>query len=139
LKAFQFIITTAVFFCFAFTAKAQKVEDIFFHLYTDSLKKGVHNYINVDGKLTDGTWRPLTSKEIEFAANTGNWDGNSLIIDSSYNKDSVVVTAVLKDKPEVSKKVTIYMKKNSTNGTLKTEDELFRDWNNKKKRKNIRS
>jgi hypothetical protein len=34
--------------------KAQKVDSIFFHPYTDSLKKGTYNYINVDGKLSDG-------------------------------------------------------------------------------------
>ena len=37
---------------------AQKVDSIFFHLYTDSLKKGQYNYINIDGKLSDGRWMP---------------------------------------------------------------------------------
>jgi len=35
-------------------AKAQKVENIYVNLYTDSLKKGTFNYINIDGKLSNG-------------------------------------------------------------------------------------
>ena len=46
----------------AATLKAQQVDSIFLNLYTDSLKKGQHNYINVDGKLSNGKWMPLTSK-----------------------------------------------------------------------------
>ena len=52
-------------FCI-FLANAQKVDSIFFHLYTDSLKKGTHNYINVDGKLSNSRWHPFTEKEIKF-------------------------------------------------------------------------
>ena len=40
---------------------AQKVQEIYLHLYTDSLKKGTYNYINIDGKMTDGSWMPLTA------------------------------------------------------------------------------
>ena len=50
--------------------KAQKVDSIYFHLYTDSLKKGTYNYINVDGKLSDGTWKPLTAKDILFSSSS---------------------------------------------------------------------
>src|SRR4051794_40104595 len=110
--------------------KAQQVESIEFHLYTDSLKKGVYNYINIDGRMSDGSWRPLNSKQIQFACNTGTWDGNSLVIDSSYNKDSVVVTAALRGSTAMQKTITIYMKKNLTNPLLKTEEELLKEWNN---------
>lgn len=108
---------------------AQQVESIAFHLYTDSLKKGVHNYINVDGKLSDGRWQPLNSKSVQFTSNAGTWDGNNLIIDSAYTKDSVVVTATLKSNTAVKETVTIYMKKNLTNERLKTEEELLNNWN----------
>ncbi|TKK68627.1 hypothetical protein FC093_10955 [Ilyomonas limi] len=116
--------------CFVIHGKAQQIESIEFHLYTDSLKKGVHNYINVDGKLGDGNWRPLNSKLIQFSSNAGTWDGNNLIIDSSYNKDSVVVTAVLKGNTALQKTVTIYMKRNLVGERLKTEEELMKEWDN---------
>ncbi|MEJ7678294.1 MAG: hypothetical protein WKG06_10625 [Segetibacter sp.] len=95
----------------AFTSKAQKVESIYFNLYTDSLKKGVYNYINIDGKLANGTYLPLMSDEVNFSSSAGKWEGNSLIIDSTYKHDSVVITASLKEHPEIKKNVTIYLKK----------------------------
>ena len=120
----------------AFTASAQKVDSIYFNLYTDSLKKGVHNYINVDGKLTNGTYQPLMSNEVAFTSSAGRWEGNSLIVDSAYKQDSVVITASLKEHPEVKKNVTIYLKKIVTEAPLKTEKELLEEWRKKGQQKN---
>lgn len=50
----------------ATAVSAQKIDSIYFHLYTDSLKKGFYNYINVDGKMSDGSWTPLDSTQILF-------------------------------------------------------------------------
>lgn len=122
------------FTIFAFRAKAQKVESIWFNLYTDSLKKGVYNYINVDGKLADGTYQPLMSTEVTFSSSTGKWDGNSLIIDTACKQDSIVITACLKEHADVKKKVTIYLKKIVTEPTLKTEKELLDEWKRKGKK-----
>lgn len=133
MKIFRFVLLV-IPVCCVFSSEAQKVDSIFFHLYTDSLKKGVYNYINVDGKLSDGRWLPLSSKQIQFSSNTGTWNGNSLIIDSSYNKDSVVVTAILRDHPEMKKTIVIYMKKNLKNEPLKTEDEILREMNKGKRK-----
>jgi hypothetical protein len=121
--------------CFVAYGKAQQIESIEFHLYTDSLKKGVYNYINIDGKMSDGSWRPLNTKLVQLSCNTGTWDGNSLIIDSSYAKDSVVVTATMKGNTALQKTVTIYMKKNLMDPKLKTEEELLNEWDKKSSRK----
>lgn len=109
----------------AFAGRAQTVDSIFFHLYTDSLKKGVHNYINVDGKLSNGNWKPLTAKEITFTSTYGVFDGNSLIIDSSFTGEKVMVKAVLKSNPALWKEVTIYMKKVESTERLKTMEEVM--------------
>jgi hypothetical protein len=69
--------------------KAQKVDSIYFHLYTDSLKKGTYNYINVDGKLSNDHWMPLTDKEISFTSTAGNFKGNSLFIDSNFTEEKI--------------------------------------------------
>ncbi len=106
-------------------ASSQKVESIYFNLYTDSLKKVVHNYINVDGKLSNGKYAPLDSKQIILSSSYGKWEGNDLIIDPSYKQDSVVVTAVLKGDASVTKTVTIYMKRNLAPERLKTEQEVL--------------
>jgi hypothetical protein len=78
----------------------QHIDSIYFHLYTDSLKKGVHNYINVDGKLSNGKWMPLTDKEIKFSSSYGVFVGNSLIIDSAFTGEKVTVRAVLRSNPK---------------------------------------
>ena len=128
-------IATILFILFSVAAKAQKVETIHFNLYTDSLKKGVHNYINVDGKLTNGSFLPLMADEVMFSSTDGKWEGNSLILDSSFAKDSVIVTAWLKAKPEIKKSVTIYMKKILVEPALKTEKELLEEWGKKDKKR----
>ena len=115
--------------------KAQKVDSIYFNLYTDSLKKGTFNYINVDGKLSDGRWLPLTAKEINFTASSGTFDGNSLFIDSNFNGKKVTVKAVLKQNPQISREVTIYIKTFIKDEKLKTTDELLKEWEKKSRDK----
>jgi hypothetical protein len=116
-------------------ARSQKVDSIYFNLYTDSLKKGVYNYINVDGKLGNGTYLPLMSDELVFSSTLGKWDGNNLIIDRSSVVDSVIITAALKSRPEVRKSVTVYVKKIEVEPPLKTEEELLNEWRKKGGRK----
>lgn len=118
-------------------AKAQKteskVDSIYFHLYTDSLKKGTYNYINVDGKLSDGRWLPLTAKEVTFTTSAGTFDGNSLFIDSNFKSPFVVIKAALKGNPAVTKEATIYIKTTIVDERLKTTEELLEEWKNRPK------
>jgi hypothetical protein len=123
-------------FFISLSAKAQKVDSIYFNLYTDSLKKGVYNYINVDGKLSNGRYLPLMTDEISLSSSAGKWDGNSLIIDKDSKIDSVVITAFLKSRPEIKKTVTMHVKKKEVDSPLKTEDELLDEWRKKSKRRN---
>jgi len=90
---------------------SQKVDSIFFHLYTDSLKKGQFNYINVDGKMADGRWVPMTSKEISFSCPTATFEGNQLIIPEDFREEKVTVRAVLKSNPAIRIEKTIWIKK----------------------------
>lgn len=114
---------------------AQKIESIHFHLYTDSLIKGFYNYINVDGKTTDGVWMPLDSSHIHFTSNTGYFKGNDLFIDSSYLLDSIIVKAVLKSNPKQWKEVTIFIQKRGFDEVLKTNEELLDEIQNRQKKK----
>ena len=130
---FLFLILLA-----AFGAKSQKVDSIFFNLYTDSLKKGPYhyNYINVDGKLSNGQWFPLSTKEVNFSANAGKFEGNSLILDSAFKGEKVTIKAVLKADPAIWREVTIYIKKIETQEKLKTVEEILNDPRRKKDKKN---
>ena len=134
MKKLTLLLVLAVLSSFA--VKAQKIDGIYFNLYTDSLKKGVYNYINVDGKLANGTFLPLMTDEVVFSSSYGKWEGNSLVIDTSSKIDSVVITAALKNRPEVKKTVTIYVKKVEVIPVLKTEKELLEEWSKKGKKKN---
>lgn len=119
---------------------AQKVDSIYFHLYTDSLKKGFYNYINVDGRMSDGSWSPLDSTQVLFVSDAGFFKGNDLFIDSSYKGDKVRVKAILKSNPSVHKEVVIYIRKRGFTETLKTNEEILnemREKSAKSKQKNI--
>lgn len=119
---------------------AQQVDSIFFHLYTDSLKRGVHNYINVDGKLSNGRWLPLNNnKEIDFTSSAGKFEGNSLILDTAFKGEKVTVKAVLKNNTAIWKEIDIYIKKVETNERLKTIDEIMNTPSSRRSRRNSRS
>jgi hypothetical protein len=113
--------------------KAQSVDSIYFHLYTDSLKKGTHNYINVDGKLSNGRWQPLSDKEITFTASDYTFSGNELILPAECRVEKVTVKAVLKSNPAVWKETTIWIKQ-APDPMLPSKDEILRNTNQKKRR-----
>lgn len=106
------------------STRAQKIDNIYFHLYTDSLKKGQHNYINVDGKLSNGDWMPLTSKELSFTSSLASFEGNELVIPENFKGEKVTVKAVLKSNPSVWKEITIWIKK-MPDPQLPTRDEIM--------------
>jgi hypothetical protein len=103
-------IFSVLFFFFIFSLHAQRIESIHFHLYTDSLKKGTHNYINVDGKISDGSWKPLTAKELDFKTDYGTFEGNDLVLPDNPAVTKVTVTASLKSDKEKTKQITIWIK-----------------------------
>lgn len=114
---------------------AQKVDSIYFNLYTDSLKKGQHNYINVDGKLSNGRWLPMTAKEIEFSCAGAKFQGNELIIPEDFKPEKVTVKAVLKSNPSVIREIIIWIKQ-KPDGPLPTNDEIMRGMKEKKNKRN---
>jgi len=117
----------------SFGVKAQKIDSIYFNLYTDSLKKGTYNYINVDGKLSDGRWMPLTAKEIQFSSSDCKFSGNELIIPADFVPAKITVKAVLKSNSSLWLEKTIWIKK-LPDGELPTKDEILKDMKNKPKR-----
>jgi len=122
-----------------FLSNAQKIDSIFFHLYTDSLKKGTHNYINVDGKTSDGKWKPLTAKEISFTSSYGTFEGAELILPDKPAVEKLTIKAVLKSDPKLWKEITIWIKKKPDDERLPTTEEILKSKpqkNGKSKRSN---
>lgn len=98
----------------------QKIDNIYFNLYTDSLKKGSYNYINVEGKMANGDIRPLDSTQLIFSASTGKFFGNSLWLPFETKEEKVNITVTSRqDKNQVLRK-TIYIKKKNEDESLLT-------------------
>lgn len=119
-------------------AAAQKIDSIYFHLYTDSLKKGFYNYINVDGKTADGRWIPLTTDEIILSTDGDTsllFKNNDLFIDSTYTRETVTVKAALKSNPKITKVITIYIRKRGFDEELKTNEEILQEYTKPKGKK----
>ena len=116
----------------AFLSNAQKIDSISFHLYTDSLKKGTHNYINVDGKTSDGKWIPLTAKDIIFTSNYGTFEGTELVLPAEATVEKLAIKAVLKSDPGLWKEITIWIKKKPDDEVLPTNDEILKNKPQKK-------
>jgi hypothetical protein len=129
------IIVISMLVFAAGTASAQKVDSIYFHLYTDSLKKGFYNYINVDGKLSDASSSPHDSTQLLFFYNPAIFKANDLFIDSSYTAETVKVKAILKSDPRVWKETVIYIRKRGFTEKLKTSDEILDELRAKSKKK----
>ena len=130
---FLILISAAAF------GNAQKIDSVYFHLYTDSLKKGTHNYINIDGKLADGKWKPLSAKEITFTASYGTFEGNELILPAEPSVEKLTIKAVLKSNPALWKEIMIWIKKKPDNELLPTTEEVLKNKsqkNGKSKRDN---
>jgi hypothetical protein len=116
-------------------ASAQKIDSIYVNLYTDSLKKGTYNYINVDGLLSNGRYLPLDSTHIIFTASAGKFYGNTLFIDKNFTGEKITVKAVLKKNTAIYKEFVVHIKINPDTENLKTVDELLNASPPKPKRK----
>ena len=114
------------FLSIGFLSNAQKIDSIAFHLYTDSLKKGTHNYINIDGKTSDGKWKPLSPKEITLTSSYGTFEGVELVLPDNPTVEKLTIKAVLKSDPGQWKEVTIWIKKKPDDERLPSTEEILR-------------
>jgi hypothetical protein len=116
---------------FRFFEQGTKIDTISFHLYTDSLKKGTHNYINIDGKTSDGKWKPLTAKDITFTTSYGTFEGTELVLPDNPTVEKLTIKAVLKSDPKLWKEITIWVKKKPDDELLPTNDEILKNKSSK--------
>ena len=129
---FIFIITCSF-------ARAQKIDSIYVNLYTDSLKKGTYNYINIDGRLSNGRYLPLDNNDLTFTASAGEFKGNSLWIDKDFKLEKVTIKVVLKSNPRQYKEFDMFIKQKPDNEKLKTADDIMKEMRLPRKTKNSKS
>lgn len=118
------------------SVKAQKIDSICVHLYTDSLKKGSYNYINIDGLLSNGRYLPLDSTHLHFSASAGTFYGNDLWIDNNFSDKKISIKVALKNNPFLYKEFDVYIKQTQDDQRLKTTEEILEEMKrpNKKSR-----
>ncbi|MBN8700300.1 MAG: hypothetical protein J0L54_11885 [Chitinophagales bacterium] len=112
---------------------AQKIESLHVNLYTDSLKKGTYNYINIDGRIPGGRYIPLDSTHLLFWASAGTFKGNSLWIDRNFNGEKIDFKVTLRSNPALFKEFSIYIKK-LPDPELKSMDEIMKSPKDRSKR-----
>ena len=132
----KIILSIVIIIFSSTTIFSQKIDSISFHLYTDSLKKGQHNYINIDGKLSNGQWQPLTSKEIQFSSSACEFQGNDLIVPPDFKEEKIKIKAELKSNPAIWKEVTIWIKKIPDPDSLPGVDQVLKNTTPQKRKKN---
>ena len=104
--------------------KAQHIDSIYVNLYTDSLKKGTYNYINIDGLLSNGKYIPLDSTHLHFSSSAGKFIGNSLVLAPDCKEEKVDIHVKLKNS-NLSKDFTMYIKKKKDDDKLPTKEEIL--------------
>ncbi len=117
---------------FSLKANAQ-YDSIYVNLYTDSLKRGTFNYINIDG-LRNGIYQPLDTNVIEFNCSYGEFSGNNLWIPETWHQEKVRVRATVKNQPALYKEFFLYIKKEE-DPPLKSEKEILEEMKMKSKKK----
>ncbi len=123
-----------VLFFVAFSSQAQQIDSVYVNLYTDSLKKGTYNYINVDGLLTNGQYIPLDTNHVIFKSSHGKFYGNSLFIERNIAVAKVDIQLILKKDNKVIKDLEMYIK-TKEDEPLKTEEEILAELKAQRKRK----
>ncbi len=123
-----------LFLLISLASKAQKIDSIYVNLYTDSLKKGTYNYINVDGLLSNGNYIPLDSNHIIFSSSCGKFYGNSLWIDSSVHSGPVKISIALKNNATVHKNFVLFVKTKEEE-KLKTAQQVMDEMKMEQKKK----
>lgn len=128
----KFLLLT--FIVLSVAAKSQKIDSIYVNLYTDSLKKGTYNYINIDGLLSNGHYLPLDSTQLSFTSSAGKFSGNSLWVDPGFTGEKITIQVTLKQNPTLHKEFEMYIKQ-KPDGPLKTVDELMSEMKGRKKKR----
>ncbi len=116
-----------------FYAHAQQIDSIYVNLYTDSLKKGTYNYINIDGLLSNGRYLPLDTTQLIFTCSSGKFIGNSLVLPIDFAEEKVHIQVKLRNS-DLQKSFTMYVKKKPDDGPLPTQEEILNGMRKKKKK-----
>lgn len=118
------------------TLQVPIIRDIQFNVYTDSIKPILNYYVNVEGRLTNGSIYPLDSSFIQLTSDFGTVRGMEWIAPKQRNFDKVTFTATFRYNPDISKTATVYLKKeidprDALDYQDRTEEEVIKGYRKK--------
>jgi hypothetical protein len=99
-----------------------------FHHYADSLKRGIHFYLNVEGIYNSGRIYPLDTSRIRFTASTGRLIGQDLLIPGTDSSTRFIsVNAVYRGNREINAATEIPVKQGPEDESMiiKNEKDVF--------------
>jgi hypothetical protein len=89
---------------------AQKLEKLYVNLYTDSLKRGTLNYINIDGLFSNGKFLPLYTVHLKYETSVGAFEGNKLWLPDSITIKDVHIRVHAKQNPQLEARFVVGIK-----------------------------
>lgn len=105
------------------------VQQVQFNLYTDSLKRDIPFYLNVEGHFSSGRIYPLDTQQVRFKASGGSLENNVLLVkktDTSIHR--VKIHTWVKADPELKDCVWVPVKVIPDTARLPSEKELLQKW-----------
>ncbi len=112
------------------------LESIHFNLYTDSLKRDVEFYLNMEGHFSSGKIYPLDTVKVRFQASAGELLGNVLLLpESDTAVHDIQVKGIFKWDAQLADSCLIPVKTQVEDITLPTEQELLDRWKKERRRK----
>jgi hypothetical protein len=118
---------------FETTLQLPYITGIRFNHYADSLKRGIHFYLNVEGRFNTGKVYPLDTSSIRLETSAGQLLGQDLLLNNGDTTRFINVKASYKSNPSLVARSVIPVKQKADDGSgvINDERELF----NKKKKK----
>ena len=117
---------------FEATLQLPYVTGIRFNHYADSLKRGIHFYLNVEARFNTGKIYPLDTSSIRFETSAGKLLGQDLLLPEGDTTRFITVKAISKTNPKLRINSTIPVKQKPDDDSMIINDE--RDVMKRKKR-----
>ena len=86
--------------------------------------------------MSNGQWKPLTSKEIKFSSSACEFEGNELVVPRDFKEEKIKIKAELKTDPAIWKEVTVWIKTIPDPDSLPGLDQVLKNPPPKKRKKN---
>lgn len=119
---------------FEATLQLPYITGIRFNHYADSLKRGIHFYLNVEAKFSSGKIYPLDTSAVQLQTSAGKLLGQDLLLNNGDTTRFINVTATYKARPGMIARSVIPVKQMPDDDSQVIEDE--REVYKKKRKKN---